>query len=160
MNLRELSHYVKFIVRDLVELGRSKMNEKELSQYYWLNKEVKQLENRIIEFGDGVGAIKVKDDISTNHPSVVSIQERKIDLVNQLIQAKLNAIEKYLEIERYIETVEDSEIRQLMRYRYLYLYDWFTIGEEMGCDRTTASKKLRKFIKKNKNSHNSHLKNK
>ena len=122
------------------------MSEKELSQYYWLKQEVKQLEDRILEFGDGVGAIKYKDIIST-HGTSLSIQEKKSELISKLIEARLSALEKYLEIERYIETIEDSEIRQIMRYRFLDLFDWFKIGELLNCDRTTASKKLRTYLK-------------
>ena len=128
------------------------MSEKELSQYYWLKQEVKQLEDRILEFGDGVGAIKYKDVITT-HGVSTSIQEKKAELMSKLIEARISALEKYLEIEQYIESVEDSEIRQIMRYRFLALYDWFKIGEELHCDRTTASKKLRAYLKVSHISH-------
>lgn len=130
------------------------MSEKELSQYYYLRQEVKSLEDRIIEFGDGIGAIKYKEVMATSGISS-SIQEKKSELISKLIEARLSALEKYLEIERYIETIEDSEIRQIMRYRFLDLFDWFKIGELLNCDRTTASKKLRTYLKL---SHISHAK--
>lgn len=131
------------------------MNEKELGQYYWLKQEIKKLEDKIIEFGSGVGAIKYSDTIKSTG-KMESIQEKKVELVNQLIEYRLSALEKYLEIERYIETVEDGEIRHIMRLRFLDLKDWYEIGEELGCDRTTASKKLRKYFKLKKVSHISH----
>lgn len=118
------------------------MSEKELSQYYWLKQEVKQLEDRILEFGDGVGAIKYKDVITT-HGISTSIQEKKAELMSKLIEARISALEKYLEIEQYIESVEDSEIRQIMRYRFLALYSWNEIGKIMNYDRTTIAKKIR-----------------
>lgn len=127
------------------------MSEKELSQYYWLKKEIRSLEERIEEFGYGVGAVAIKDTIVTSSTPKSSIQEKRMQLLNQLIDARLTALEKYLEIESYIETVEDSEIRQIMRYRFLDLKTWNEIGEEMKYDRTSISKKLRQFI-----SHNSH----
>lgn len=131
------------------------MNEKELSQYYWLKNEIKKIEDRIIEFGYGVASTKYSNTIKSTN-KVASIQEKRAELVDQLINFRLTALEKYLEIERYIETVEDSEIRQIMRYRFLDLYDWFKIGLEMNCDRTTASKKLRNYLKEQKVSHISH----
>lgn len=131
------------------------MSEKELSQYYWLKKEIESLEEKIEEFGDGVGAVKVKDNIFSNN-TITSIQEKRMILINQLIDARLTALEKYIEIERYIETIEESEIRQIMRLRFLDLKDWSIIGEELFCDRTTVARKLRKFIKENKNAHKSH----
>lgn len=131
------------------------MSEKELSQYYWLKQEIKRLEERIDEFGSGVGAIKYNDSIKSTK-KVDSIQEKKVELIDQLIEFRLSALEKYLEIERYIETVEDSEIRHIMRLRFLDLKDWSTIGEEINCDRTTAARKLRKFIRFQKVAHKSH----
>ena len=131
------------------------MSEKELSQYYWLKQEIKRLEDSIVEFGSGVGAIKYNDSIKSTK-KVDSIQEKKVELIDQLIEFRLSALEKYLEIERYIETVDDSEIRHIMRLRFLDLKDWSTIGEEIKCDRTTAARKLRKYIKFQKVAHKSH----
>ena len=127
------------------------MSEKELSQYYWLKKEIKSLEDKIEEFGDGVSAVKIKDTIggSSEH---ISIQEKKTELISKLLDARITALEKYIEIERYIESVEDSEIRLIMRYRFLDLMSWNEIGNELHYDRTSVSKKLRQYI----NSHISH----
>ena len=122
------------------------MSEKELSQYYWLKKEIKSLEDRIEEFGDGVGAIAIKDTIVSGSTPMSSIQEKKMILLNQLIDARITALEKYIEIERYIETVEESEIRQIMRFRFLDLKSWTEIGEELHYDRTSVAKKLRQYI--------------
>lgn len=131
------------------------MSEKELSQYYWLKQEIKKIEDRIIEFGDGVGSIKYNDSIKSTK-KIQTIQEKRAELVEQLIEFRLSALEKYLEIERYIEKIEESEIRQIMRLRFLDLMDWTTIGEEINCDRTTAARKVRKFIKMQKVAHKSH----
>ena len=102
-----------------------------------------------------MGAIKYNDSIKSTK-KVDSIQEKKVELIDQLIEFRLSALEKYLEIERYIETVDDSEIRHIMRLRFLDLKDWSTIGEEINCDRTTAARKLRKYIKFQKVAHKSH----
>ena len=66
-----------------------------------------------------------------------------------LTEKRISALEQYLEIERYIEEIEDVEIRNLMRYRYLDLMKWEDIGEKVFQDRTTISKKVRKFIRGN-----------
>lgn len=132
------------------------MSEKELSQYYYLKKEIKSLEDKIEEFGDGVGAVRIKETMINVNPSLESIQEKRMLLINQLIDARLTALEKYLEIERYIESVDDPEIRMIMRLRFLDLKDWYTIGEELYCNRTTVTRKLRKYIKLHKVAHNTH----
>ena len=56
-------------------------------------------------------------------------------------------MEQYLEIERYIEEVDDAEIRNIMRYRYLDLLKWEDIADRMFQDRTTIAKKVRRYIK-------------
>jgi len=133
------------------------MSEKELSQFYWLRQEIKKIEEQIARFGDGVGAIKFEEHIKSSSPKIQSIQEKRAELLSDLLDARITALEKYIEIESYIEKVEDSEIRQIMRHRFLDLMDWYEIGQEMNCDRTTASKKMRTYIKEHlvKVSHNS-----
>ena len=79
------------------------MSEKELSQFYWLKKEIKDLEDKIDELGYGVGSIKIKDVIGTSNNQQSSIQEKVAILQEQLINARLTALEKYIEIERYMK---------------------------------------------------------
>ena len=125
------------------------MSEKELSKYFYLKKEVEDLENRIKEFGNGVRSMQIKDvQVSSSHKNK-SIQETKVELVGRLTEKRISALEQYLEIERYIEDVDDAEIRNIMRYRYLDLMKWEEIGEKMFQDRTSVAKKVRKYIKEN-----------
>jgi len=125
------------------------MSEKELSKYFYLKKEVEDLENRIKEFGNGVRSMQIKDvQVSSSHKNK-SIQETKVELVGRLTEKRISALEQYLEIERYIEDVDDAEIRNIMRYRYLDLMKWEDIGEKMFQDRTSVAKKVRKYIKEN-----------
>lgn len=128
------------------------MTEKELSRYYWLKKEVKNLEDRLLELGIGLSAMNLDNEISGSS-SNITFQQRRAELVEKIINARLSALEEYLKIESYIEKIEDSEIRQIMRYRFLDLLDWYSIGELMHCDRTTASKKLRAYLKLSHISH-------
>lgn len=123
------------------------MTEKELSKYYNLKREVQDLEERIAEFGSGVKSAQIKEvSVSSSH-STRSIQETKVELVAKLTEKRLSALEQYLEIERYIEDVDDVEIRNIMRYRFLDLLKWEEIAEKMFQDRTTIAKKVRKYLK-------------
>lgn len=128
------------------------MTEKELSRYYYLKKEIKDLEDRLKEFGVGLSAINLDKELSGSSVHN-SIQEKRAILKEKWINARLTALEEYLKIENYIESVEEVEIRQIMRYRFLDLYDWYKIGELMNYDRTTCSKKVRAYIKLSHNSH-------
>lgn len=128
------------------------MTEQELSRYYYLKKEIKDLEDRLKELGVGLSSINLDKEISGTAEHT-SIQEKIAIIKEKWINARLSALEEYLKIENYIESVEDVEIRQIMRYRFLDLYDWYKIGEILHCDRTTASKKMRAYIKLSHNSH-------
>lgn len=125
------------------------MSEKELSKYYNLKREVQDLEDRIKEFGSGVKSVPIKEvSVSSSH-STKSIQETKVELVSRYTEKRIEALEQYLAIERYIEEVEDVEIRNIMRYRYLDLMKWEEIAEKVFQDRTTISKKVRRYLKEN-----------
>lgn len=123
------------------------MSDNELSQYFWLKKEIKSLEDKIEEFGDGVGAVAIKETIVSGSAPKSSIQEKKMILLNQLTDARITALEKYIEIERYIETVEDIEIRHIMRLRFLDLKKWREIDTIMLCGKDYAKKKYYKYRK-------------
>lgn len=126
------------------------MTEKELSRYFWLKKEVRKIENQLLEFGDGVSATSFEEKIGSSGVAK-SLQEKRMEIIEKLINARLDAIEEYLKIENYIDKVEEVEIKTIMRLRFQELKNWDEIGEELHMDRTTVSKKVRKYI-----SHNSH----
>lgn len=122
------------------------MTEKELSKYYWLRKEIKDLEERLAEFGYGISATKLDKEIS-GITSTESIQEKRIVIIEKWISARVSALEEYLKIESYIESVEDSEIRQIMRYRFLDLKKWNEIDKLMLCGKDYAKKKYYHYRK-------------
>lgn len=122
------------------------MTEKELGRYFWLKKEVKALENQLEEFGDGVSATSYEEKIG--HSGInTSIQEKRAILIEKLINARLTALEEYIKIETYINKVEDTEIRSIMVLRFQELKNWEQIGDELHMERTTVSKKLRRYLR-------------
>lgn len=104
------------------------MSEKELSKYFELKREVKDLEERIKNVG------KLDESLT------------KVELVSLLTEKRITALEQYLEIERFIEQVEDVELRNIMRYRFLDLYTWDMIADLMYMDRSTVSKKVKRYL--------------
>lgn len=131
------------------------MTEKQLSRYYSLNKEIKDLEERIAKLGDGVGSTKYNDSTTNATGKIDPIQERIVELKDMWMEARVSALEEHIKIECYISNIDDSEIRLIMRRRFLDLKSWGEIGKEFHSDRTTVSKKVRKYIKEQL-SHNSH----
>ena len=130
------------------------MSEKEFSKYYYLKKEIKDLEERIETLGNGVGSIKISD-MTKGSSKISSIEEKIVELKEKWINARLSALEEYVRIETYIHSIEDIEIRLIARYRYLDLLSWEQIALKIGKsqDRTTVSKKMRSFLDNSPNSH-------
>lgn len=123
------------------------MDEKRLSRYYKLKCEIKDLEMRIKEFGDGVRGLQTKDVVISGSGSNTSIQEKLMLLQSQYMEKRVSALEEYIEIENYIDSVDDPEIRTMMRLRFLDLLSWEQIGQKVYLDRTNVARKVRKYIK-------------
>ena len=127
------------------------MTEKELSQYFKLKREVDDLEQRIKEFGDGVKAIQPHEIVVSGSKEYLSIQEKIMMLKSQYYHKLCSSLEEYDKISKYINNVvDDPEIRTLMRYRFLDLNTWEQIAEKTYQERTTAAKKVRRYLKQNK----------
>lgn len=122
------------------------MTEKELSRYYFLKREVTDLEEKIAEFGTGVKSNQIKEVSVGGSRKNKSIQETKVELVARLTEKRISALEQYLAIERYIEEVDDVEMRNIMRCRFLDLMKWDDIAEKLFQERTTIAKKMRRYL--------------
>lgn len=128
------------------------MTEEELSRYYWLKKEIKDLEERIGKLGFGINSITITDlPKGTSVPE--ALVEKIVQLRDEYIEKRISALEEYLKIENYIKTINEPDIRLIFRYRCLDLLSWDKVGAKMNNqDRTTVSKKFKDYI----NSHISH----
>lgn len=123
------------------------MNEKDLSKYYYLKKEIENLEERIITYGVGISSVKPKELNVDSSPKYSSIQEKITELKDLWIQKRVEAIEEYIKIEHFISGITDSEIRQIMRYRYLDLKKWDEIDELLHNGKEYSKKKYYKYLK-------------
>lgn len=132
------------------------MDEKDLSRFYYLKKEIAYIEDKLKELNYGISSIKYTDDIKgTNKHS--SIPEKVVELKDKWEAKVILAYSVCLEIENYIETIPDDELRLIARYRYIDCLTWDKIAGKIGKgqDRTAVSKKIRKYLD---NSHYSHSK--
>lgn len=123
----------------------------ELNELYWLNKEVEDLQNRLQELEEtsGVGSSKMGDGIhgsEINNP-VEKVAMKKLALKNRIAETMLIILEEKEKIERFVETIPDSQIRTIIRLRNIDLMSWEAIGNFMGLDRKTVATKYNKFLK-------------
>lgn len=82
-------------------------------------------------------------DISNPIETYFQKKEKLIEKLNQKIE---KYTEELIRIENIIDTIEDIEIRTIARMRFIQNMKWEDIGEQMNYERTTCSKKLRKYI--------------
>lgn len=72
----------------------------------------------------------------------------KVDALKRKINENMIlVIEEKKKIEDFISTVDDAEMRMIIRLRNIDLMGWQEIGDALGMERTTASKKYNNFIK-------------
>lgn len=143
-----------------------------LAQYVYLDSYIKSIKRRLKYFENhpvqsehGVVLSSMKDFPYTqchfvvSGPNVKSDAERK-KLVSQLLVDLHGNEQLYedmkLDIEMFIESLNEIEDKAIMRLKYIDKWTDERIGAELGYDRSTISKKIDKIIKQSELSHNSH----
>ena len=143
-----------------------------LAQYVYLDSYIKSIRRRLkyfekhpvlAEHGVVSGSMKefpyAECHFVVSGPKVKNDLERK-RIVNQLIIDLHSHGQLYedmkLDIEVFIDSLENIEDKVILRLKYIDNWTYERIGEELGYDRTTISKRIDKIIEKNELSHNSH----
>lgn len=66
--------------------------------------------------------------------------------LKRTLEIKLATLQAEIEqMERYLDTIEDTEIRAILRLRYRNGLSFEQIGNELGYDRSTVGKKLNEY---------------
>ena len=84
-------------------------------------------------------------------PSMADTQEREKkvrQLMAKLGERKKEYEQMKMDIDIAIENIEDMEMRQIFQYKYIDEMSNQEIGEELGYDRTTITKKINRFLEK------------
>ena len=123
---------------------------KGLNKLYWLKKDIEQIENQISEL-TVIKAAAISSIPSGN--SVSSTVERFVEKAEKLQEKLTKKLQEYIaereRIEDYIEGIKPGDIRTIARMRFIDNLDWQTIGDTLNMDRTTAYKKLKKYLEEN-----------
>ncbi|WP_346914193.1 hypothetical protein [Clostridium sp.] len=130
------------------------MTKQELSQLYYLNREIEHLKERITE----LECIATSSTSRiTGMPHATDISDKVGKYAAEIVDLKelldLNLKKCFYELNRlnrYIESIEDSEMRMIMSLRYINGLSWqqvaFSIGEH---DEQYPRRKHNAFLKKN-----------
>ena len=128
------------------------MIREELNELYWLNKEIQDLKRRLKELEENtpIGSAKITGlpKGSSQSNQIESYIEKVDALKRKINENMILVIEEKKKIEDFIATVDDAEMRMIIRLRNIDLMGWQEIGDALGMERTTASKKYNSFLKK------------
>ena len=134
------------------------MTKKELSQLYYLRKEIKEQQRRLSE----LEALATSCTANvTGIPNGNGISDKVGNYAAQIADLKglldLNLKKCFYELnrlDRFISSVKDSEMRIILTLRYSQGLTWQQVAQNMGVlgDGSTERKKHNRFLKLSRNS--------
>ena len=112
------------------------MDAETLKEYRYLKREIKSLQERIKllkpTVSDTVRASNTEFPYQEIHIQIEGEDPRKSSL-ELILQKRLDAcIDKVIEIERFISSIEDSRIRMIFQRRYVDGWSWAKISMSLG----------------------------
>ena len=131
------------------------MTKKELSQLYYLNREIEEQQRRLCEL-EGL-ATSCTAQI-TGMPRVNGISDKLAKYAVEIADLKalldLNLKKCFYELNRlnrYIESVEDSQMRMILSLRYVNGLSWRQIAFSVGGGNTEKGVQMmvKRFLKEN-----------
>ncbi|MEG2896583.1 MAG: sigma-70 family RNA polymerase sigma factor [Niameybacter sp.] len=130
------------------------MTKKELSQLYYLHREIEQLQRRIAELE--AKALSTSHPI-TGMPTTPGVVDKLANYVAEIADLKslldLSLKKCFYELNRlnrYIQGIEDSEMRMILSLRYVNALSWDQVAYSIGGGNSEdgVKKKAYRFLKK------------
>lgn len=143
-------------------LKGEQMTKQDLKNYYWLQHEIKQQKGRLARLrkreersGEVVGDIV--SDYKTGKAIPLLIRgipatDFELPIMIRLLETEIEkniteAQRLVKEIEKYIQTVNDPRMRELLRSRFIDCLSWEQVGKANHINQDHARKLLRNFMK-------------
>ena len=141
------------------------MTKNDLNEYFWLNHEITRQKGRLARLEE---KLKYTGEIvgdSTNNYSTGKARPIKIQgitgggvelplmivTLKREIEANIEKAEKMaVEIEQFIQSVEQAKLRELLRSRFIDCMDWENVGRVNYISPDHARKMVRKFLAERK----------
>lgn len=127
------------------------MTIKELSQLYYLNREIEREQLRIRELEDAATNTAAK---ITGLPHTGSISNNtaiaaQIADCRTIVEAKQRAaVAEYNRLMRYIAGIDDSLMRQILTLRYINGFTWNQVADSIGITENSAKQAHSRFLRK------------
>ena len=128
------------------------MTVEEINNIYYINKEIEQIQKELYD-------LKTKNfyksNILTGMPKgnsehdIFSDYAEDIKTLEDMLHYNLKKLQmERKKMEEFLSSIEDVELRLIVRLRAVNNMKWEEIGAELGMERTTVSKKFYKFFRK------------
>lgn len=137
------------------------MTERELMSLIYIQARIERVSERLLELEgeDGLGSVNMDGMPHSTTPGnpVERMALARAALQEKLVQLKTDLKLKELEITSYIESVEQDDVKFIMEIRYIDGKSWHDAAVEWVqrtgkyADRTTLSKKVRKYLREHPN---------
>lgn len=137
------------------------MTERELMSLIYIQARIDKVSERLLELEceDGLGSVNMDGMPHGTTPGnpVERMALAKVALQEKLVQLKADLMQKELDITAYIESVEQEDVKFIMEMRYIDGKSWHDAAVEWVqrtgkyADRTTLSKKVRKYLREHPN---------
>lgn len=128
------------------------VTERELNELYYIEKEIEAIALALEELPADAGlGNRIFDGMPRGTDigdKTAAIALKRAGLKNRLQQAEERRIEAIGKIHRYIDGVQDAELRSIMIMRFIELKSWDEIGDKLHYNRTTAVRTLHKYLDK------------
>ena len=127
------------------------MDAATLKEYRYLKREIKSLQKRIDHLNsmltDRVRASNSEFPYQEIHIQIEGEDPRKSSL-ELILQKRLDeCVDRVIEIERFISSIEDSRARMVFQRRYVDGWSWVKISQSMGSmDESYARKIVERYI--------------
>ena len=128
------------------------VTERELNELYYIEKEIEAIALALEELPADAGlGNRIFDGMPRGTDigdKTAAIALKRAGLKNRLQQAEERRIEAISKIHRYIDGVQDAELRSIMIMRFIELKSWDEIGDKLHYNRTPAVRTLHKYLNK------------
>lgn len=129
------------------------MTLKELSQLYYLKKEIKQYERKIEvlrtraegttqALSDMPGGGGNKDKVGTSATDIVNYE-------NKIKEAKQKCEVELKKLEDYIYAIDDSLTRQIFTLRFVEIKSWNEVADKIGSSEYSVKHTCYRYLKRN-----------
>src|SRR5574344_263851 len=130
------------------------MNKWQLSRYYYLSLEIKDIEEKIKTLRDtSIGSTRLTG-MPVSHSNTNPLEKRVellVSLTEKLENRKAKALEEMIKIERFLMSIEDIEVRMLLNKRYIEFKKWEKIAQEMHMGIATVYRMHKNYLRNYEN---------